>query len=155
MAEAPILPTIWVDADACPVRPEIERVAERHDLTIIYVAASGLRPSRYRKASIRLAGDSFDAADDHIVDNISAGDVCVTADIPLATRCVEKDALALTPKGRILDARNVGGALASRNLSQHLRESNQRQTYNSPFSRADRSSFLQAMDQVVRRLREG
>lgn len=144
--------TIWVDADACPVRAEIERVAERCALPVIYVAAAGLRPSRYEKASIRLVGGGFDEADDHIVDNIASGDLCITADMPLAARCVERQALVLTPKGRLLDATNVGGALAARNLGQHLREANQSQTYNAPFGKADRSQFLQAMDRAIRRL---
>ncbi|RLQ87934.1 YaiI/YqxD family protein [Notoacmeibacter ruber] len=144
--------TIWVDADACPVRPELERVAERHDLAVIYVAASGLRPSRYHKAEIRLAGLGFDAADDHIVEEIASGDLCITADMPLAARCIEKGALVVTPKGRRLESRNMGGALAARNLGQHLREANQAQTYNAPFSAKDRSQFLQNMEQAVRRM---
>ncbi len=146
-------PTIWVDADACPVRGEIERVAERHGLPVVYVAASGLRPSRYEEASIRLVSDGFDAADDHIVEHIAAGDLCVTTDVPLAARCVERGALALTPKGRILDETNVGGALAARNLSQHVREASQGQTYNAPFGKADRSAFLQALERAIRRTR--
>ncbi|OXT00147.1 hypothetical protein B7H23_08155 [Notoacmeibacter marinus] len=145
-------PTIWVDADACPVRGEIERVAERYALRVIYVAASGLRPSRYEFASIKLVGGGFDEADDHIAEHIAANDLCITADMPLAARCVERDALALTPKGRLLDAANVGGALAARNLGQHLREANQAQTYNAPFGKADRSRFLQVLDRAIRRL---
>lgn len=147
--------TIWVDADACPVRDEIERVAARHGLPVIYVAASGLRPSRYEKASIRLAGAGFDAADDHIAENIASGDICVTADIPLAARIVDRQALALTPKGRLLDAKSVSNALAARNLGQHMRESGQMQTYNAPFGKADRSNFLQAMESAVRRAAKG
>ncbi|WP_371872861.1 YaiI/YqxD family protein [Notoacmeibacter sp. MSK16QG-6] len=145
-------PTIWVDADACPVRSEIEKVAERYGLSVVYVAASGLRPSRYDLASIKLVGGGFDEADDYIAENIAANDLCITADMPLAARCVERKALALTPKGRLLDQANVGGALAARNLSQHLREANQSQTYNAPFGKADRSQFLQVMDRAIRQL---
>ena len=141
---------IYVDADSCPVKEEAIRVAERVGARLTLVAAGGMRPRREAFVDQVAAGHAFDAADDWIAERIGPGDICVTADMPLASRCVGKGARVVTPTGRILDETNVGEALAARNLGQHLREANQTQTYNAPFGPKDRSRFLQAMDQVVR-----
>lgn len=146
-------PAILVDADACPVKAEIATVAARHGLGVTLVANGGLRPSRDPSVRIVIVGAGFDAADDWIADAAEAGDVVVTADIPLAARCVDKGALAVTPQGRILDAANAGAALAARNLSQSLREPGTISTYNAAFGAADRSRFLQALETAVRRAR--
>ena len=140
---------IYVDADACPVKDEAIRVAARVGARVTLVAASGMRPRREPHVAQVAAGPAFDAADDWIAERIEAGNVCVTADMPLAARCVEKGAKVVTPTGRILDAKNVGEAVAARNLGQHLREANQTQTYNAPFDPKDRSRFLQAMDRAT------
>ena len=141
---------IYVDADACPVKDEAIRVAERVGARLTLVAAGGMRPRREAFVAQVAAGPAFDAADDWIAERIEAGDICVTADMPLASRCVEKGAKVVTPTGRILDEKNVGEALAARNLGQHLREANQTQTYNAPFGPKDRSRFLQAMDRSTK-----
>lgn len=142
---------IYVDADACPVKAEILKVAERNGLKTVLVANSGLRPSRDPMVQNVIVGTGFDEADDWIAERAGQNDVCVTNDVPLASRCVENGALAISPSGRIFDANNAGEALAARNLGQHLREASQSQTYNRPFSQRDRSQFLQALDQVIRR----
>ena len=140
---------IYVDADACPVKDEAIRVAARVGARLTLVAAGGMRPRREAFVSQVATGPAFDAADDWIAERIEAGDICITADMPLASRCVAKGAKVVTPTGRILDEMNVGEALAARNLGQHLREANQTQTYNAPFGPTDRSRFLQAMDRVT------
>ena len=142
---------IYVDADACPVKDEAIRVAERVGARVTLVSAQGMRPRREAHVDQVVAGDKFDAADDWIAERIQPGDLCVTNDVPLASRCVEKGAKAISPTGRIFDAQSVGHALAMRNLGQHLREANQKQTYNAPFGPKDRSRFLLAMDRSVAR----
>ncbi len=151
MTDQDITTQIYVDADACPVKNEIVTVAERYGLKTILVANSGLRPSRNPDVRIVIVGSGFDEADDWIADRVSGRDICVTNDVPLASRCVDKGALALSPTGRVFDAANTGAALAARNLSQHMREANQGQTYNPPFSARDRSAFLQALDRLIKR----
>ena len=144
-------PHIYVDADACPVKPEIIRVAERHGLTTILVSNGGLRPSRDPMVRHVVVSRSADAADDWIAENIEAGDIAVTADIPLAQRAVARGALVLGPTGRPFTAENIGMAVAMRDLKQHLRETGESPTLNAAFSARDRSEFLGALDRTVRR----
>lgn len=146
-------PEILVDADACPVRDEIVAVAARHGLKVTFVANGGLRPSRDPAVRNVVVGGGFDAADDWIAMNVRPGDIVVTADVPLAARCIEKGALVLGPTGRSFTPQNVGTALAARNLNQVLRESGEIKGYNAAFSATDRSLFKQAMEQAVRRAR--
>ena len=141
--------TIYVDADACPVKDEIIRVAERHNVQVIMVADGGLRPSRHDLVRNHIVATGADAADDWIAETISAGDVCVTADIPLAKRCLEKQAKAIRPNGKLFDESNIGMSLAMRDLKQHIRESQQTQTYNAAFSKADRSAFLEGLHRLL------
>lgn len=143
-------PAIYVDADACPVKAEVRKVADRYGLDVILVANSGLRPVRSANVRIVTVGSRFDEADDWISEHIALADICVTSDVPLASRCVEKGAVALSPSGRIFDRQSAGMALAGRNLSQYHREATQTQTYHAPFSARDRSNFLQALDRLVR-----
>ena len=140
---------IYVDADACPVKDEVIRVAERHNIHVIMVADGGLRPSRDPLVRNHIVPQGADAADDWIADNITSHDICVTSDIPLAKRCLEKQAVALKPNGNLFDEANIGMALAMRDLKQHIRESQQTQTYNASFSKSDRSNFLQALDRLI------
>ena len=140
---------IYVDADACPVKDETIRVAERIGARVTLVAAQGMRPRREAHVDQVAAGPAFDAADDWIAERIQPGDLCVTNDIPLAARCVEKGAKAISPTGRIFDERTIGEAVAMRNLNQHVREAMQGQTFNKPFGPKQRSRFLQAMDQAI------
>lgn len=144
-------PTIWVDADACPVKQEILTVAERFGLPVVLVANSGLRPSRDPLVRIVIVSNAFDAADDHIADHAVADDIVVTADVPLAKRCVERGAHVLGPTGRAFTPENIGMVSAMRDLKQTLRESGEISGYNAAFSKQDRSRFLSALDQTIRR----
>ncbi len=143
--------TILVDADACPVKPEILKVAGRHDIKIIFVANGGLRPSRDPMVENVIVGAGFDAADDWVAGRAGPSDIVITADVPLAARCVEAGAQVLGPTGRIFDDKTIGMALAMRNLKQDLREAGEIKGYNAAFSARDRSAFLQALEGAVRR----
>ncbi len=141
---------IYVDADACPVKDEIIRVAERHDVVVTLVANGGLRPSRDPMIKTIIVSQGADVADDWIADNASKRDVVITADIPLAQRCLENGALVLGPTGKAFDPTNIGMAMAMRELNQHLRETGESKGYNKSFSAKDRSQFLSALDEAVR-----
>lgn len=145
------LPGIYVDADACPVKAEIFKVAERHALIVTLVANSGLKPSRDPMVRNVIVSNGFDAADDWIADNIGVDDIVITADVPLAVRCVAKGALVTGPTGRVFDKANIGMASAMRDLGQHLRESGESKGYNAAFSARDRSAFLETLDRLCRR----
>ncbi|MCR4268594.1 YaiI/YqxD family protein [Nitratireductor sp. ZSWI3] len=145
------MPAIYVDADACPVKAEVVKVAERHDLPVTFVANGGLRPSRDPMIRNVVVPGSFDAADDWIVENAESGDIAITADVPLAARLVEKGVLTLGPTGRPFTPQTIGMAVAMRNLKQDLREAGEIKGYNPGFTPKDRSAFLQALDQTVRR----
>ena len=142
---------IYVDADACPVKPEILRVAERHGLEVTFVANSGLRPSRDPMVKNVIVSGAFDAADDWIAERAGPGDVVVTADVPLAGRCVGVGAFVTGPTGRGFDQTNIGMATAMRDLGQHLRETGESKGYNAAFSQRDRSQFLETLDRLCRR----
>lgn len=144
-------PTIYIDGDACPVREEAYRVAGRLGLPIVVVGngARGVRPPPLPNARIVVVGDGADAADDWIAEHIAAGDVCVTADIPLAARCLAKAAKAIAPNGRVWDGDNIGGALASREIGRALRESGVATGGPPPLDHAARSRFLSALDAAV------
>lgn len=146
---------IYVDADACPVKPEILKVAERHGLEVSFVANSGLRPSRDPMIHNIIVSGAFDAADDWIAERAGQGDIVITADVPLAGRCVAKGAQVTGPSGRIFDATNIGMASAMRDLGAHLRETGESKGYNSAFSARDRSKFLETLDRLCRRTRSG
>lgn len=144
-------PTVFVDADACPVKPEILKVAERHKLPVVIVSNSGMRPSRDPMICHVVVSDSFDAADDWIVENAETGDIAVTADVPLAKRLVEKGVHVTSHSGRFFTEQTIGVQSAMRDFNQSLREAGEISGYNAPFSQRDRSAFLQALEQLVRR----
>ncbi|WP_421578577.1 YaiI/YqxD family protein [Shinella sp. M31] len=144
-------PILYVDADACPVKPEILKVAERHALPVTFVANSGLRPSRDPMVKNVIVSGAFDAADNWIADNVIEGDIVVTADVPLAVRCVAKGAHVTGPTGRLFDQANIGMASAMRDLGAHLRETGESKGYNAAFSPRDRSAFLETLDRLCRR----
>jgi uncharacterized protein len=146
---------IYVDADACPVKPEILKVAERHGLEVTFVANSGLRPSRDPMVKNVIVSGSFDAADDWIAERAGEGDIVITADVPLAGRCVATGAFVTGPTGRLFDKANIGMATAMRDLGQHLRETGESKGYNAPFSPKDRSAFLETLDRLCRRAKSG
>ena len=146
---------IYVDADACPVRDEVYRVAERLGLKV-FVVSNGSRPimpPRNPGISMILVGEGADVADDWIAERIGTGDVCVTSDIPLAARCLGKGAYAVSSAGKIWTQDNIGNALAGREISRHLRELGMTTGGPAPFTKADRSRFLNALDKVVQAAR--
>ncbi|MEZ5811576.1 MAG: YaiI/YqxD family protein [Rhizobiaceae bacterium] len=145
------LADIYVDADACPVKPEILKVAERRGLKVVFVANGGLRPSRDPMVENVIVGAGFDAADDWIAARAGPGDVVVTADVPLAARCVKAGATVIGPTGRVFSEEAIGMALAMRNLNQDLREAGAISGHNAAFAPRDRSAFLQALEQAIRR----
>jgi len=144
-------PRIFVDADACPVKDEVVRVAERVGMVTIFVSNGGLRPSRDPMVRHVVVAKGADAADDWIVANAKANDIVVTADIPLAARAVELGAHVIGPTGKPFTPDNIGMAVAMRDLKQHLRETGESKGYNAGFSRDDRSRFLGALDEAARR----
>jgi uncharacterized protein YaiI (UPF0178 family) len=146
-------PQIYVDADACPVKDEVLRVAARHALKVTFVANRGLRPSRDPMIVHVLVPQGADTADDWIAEHAQAGDIVVTADIPLAGRCLASGAVVLGPTGRPFTPSSIGMALAMRELNQHLRETGESRGLNAGFSAKDRSAFLQALDEAVVRAR--
>ena len=146
---------IYVDADACPVKDEVLRVAARHGLVTTFVANFGLRPSRDPLVRNIVVPQGADAADDWIVEHVAAGDIVVTADIPLARRALEKKAVVLGPTGRPFTPDSIGMALAMRELNQHLRETGESRGFNAGFTARDRQNFLQALDEAVARTKRG
>ena len=144
---------IYVDADACPVKDEVLKVAERHDMVVTLVANGGMRPSRDPMIRTMIVAQGADVADDWIVEQARAGDIVITADIPLAKRCLENNCLVLGPTGRQFDPENIGMALAMRELNQHLRETGASKGYNKGFTPKDRSQFLSALEMAVRQVK--
>jgi uncharacterized protein YaiI (UPF0178 family) len=142
--------TIYIDADACPVKDEAERVATRHRVPLILVSNGGLRPSANPLVQMVYVEQGPDVADRWIADHAGPGDVVVTADIPLAAACVAKGARVLKPDGETLTAANIGNVLATRDLMADLRAADPfRQGSGRGFTRADRSRFLSALDTAV------
>jgi uncharacterized protein len=142
---------VYIDADACPVRDEVYRVATRYGLTV-FVVSNGSRPIRPVATSlIRMitVGEGADVADDWIAEHITAADVCVTGDIPLASRCLAKGARAIAHNGKHWTTDNIGSALAGREIGRHLRELGVATGGPSSFAKTDRSRFLVALDTVV------
>jgi hypothetical protein len=148
-----LLPTLYIDADACPVKEETLKVAARHRLPVVIVSNGGLRPSRDPMVRHVVVPKTPDAADDWIAENAAPGDIVVTADILLAARCVELEVPVIGPDGRPFTPDSIGMAVAMRNLKQHLRETGEIKGYNPGFTKADRSRFLGALDRLARRAR--
>ena len=142
---------IFVDADACPVKAEIETVATRHGVRVAMVSNGGIRPSPNPLIESVYVAEGADEADKWIAERAGSGDVVVTGDIPLAAKCVEAGAKVLKPNGEALSARNVSEALAMRDLAADLRAADPfRQGGGKAFSKADRSRFLDALDRALR-----
>jgi uncharacterized protein YaiI (UPF0178 family) len=147
-------PSIYVDADACPVKDEVVKVAERHGLMVTFVSNGGLRPSRDPMIRNVVVSKGADAADDWIVENARSNDIAISADVPLAARLVPAGVHVIGPTGRPFTPDTIGMAVAMRNLGQHLRETGESKGYNASFSPRDRSAFLGALDQAVRRAKK-
>ena len=144
---------IYVDADACPVKAEVERVATRHKVQVFVVSNGGLRPSANPLTQNIIVPDGPDVADMWIAERAGPGDVVITSDIPLAARVVDGGAEVLKPNGEALTAANVKEALAMRDLMTDLRSADPfRQGGCKAFSKADRSRFLDALERVLRKV---
>ncbi len=144
--------TLYIDADACPVKEQALRVAERHRLKVFVVSNGGIRPSPHPLVETVIVPEGPDAADMWIADRVGPGDVCVTGDIPLAARCIEAGARALRHNGEAFTAANIGHQLAMRDLMADLRAANPLAAGGGPkpFGKADRSRFLDALERMVR-----
>lgn len=143
---------IYVDADACPVKDEVYRVAERHGLDVHVVSNARLSLPRSPRLHAVVVGGHFDAADDWIAERASATDIVVTSDIPLAARGLKKGARVLDPKGRVFTEDAIGDALASRELSAFLRDMGEVTGGPKPYTPKDRSRFLGALENLVQAL---
>jgi len=140
---------IYIDADACPVKDETLRVATRHNLKTYMVSDGGIRPSQNPLVELVIVAQGADAADDWIAEHIEKSDICITNDIPLAARCLEKDALAIKPNGEKFTENGIGMALANRELMATLRETGEITGGPRPFNKTDRSEFLNALETTV------
>ena len=147
---------IFIDADACPVKPEIYRVAERYGLKVLVVANSFMAVPRSELIERVIVSEGPDVADGWIVERVSARDIVITADIPLAGRCVRKGATVIGPTGKPFTEDSIGMALATRNLMDQLRSEGAITGGPKPFSPKDRSTFLGSLDrEIVRLKRQG
>lgn len=143
--------TLYIDADACPVKSEAEKVATRHKIPMKVVSNGGLRPSQNPLVETVIVPDGPDVADMWIADRAGTGDVVVTGDIPLAAKCVEAGARVLKHNGEALTAANIGNVLATRDLMTDLRAADPfRQGGGKGFTKADRSRFLDALERELR-----
>ncbi len=142
---------IYIDADACPVKAEAERVATRHKVKMLMVCNGGLRLSQNPLVEVVIVPDGPDVADMWIADRATKGDVVVTGDIPLAAKCVASGARVIRHNGEMFTEANIGQQLATRDLMADLRAADPfRQGGGKPFSKADRSRFLDVMEREVR-----
>lgn len=142
---------IFADADACPVKDEVYRVARRYGLKVYVISNGGIRPSADPMIETVIVGEGPDAADNWIVEHVQAADIVVTADIPLADRCLKKGAEVIGPTGRPFTQSSIGAALAQRSIMEHLRSTGEATGGPRPFSQADRSRFLSELDQAINR----
>jgi uncharacterized protein YaiI (UPF0178 family) len=152
MTEAPNTTRIYVDADACPVKDEIYRVATRLGVPVSVVAGQFIRVPQDPLIERIAAGSGMDAADDWIAERARAGDVVITSDIPLASRCVKAGAEVIAPNGKPFSEESIGMTLAMRNLMTDLRSAGEITSGPKSYSPRDRSAFISALDQTIRRI---
>ena len=145
---------IFVDADGCPVKNEVERIATRHRLETYLVCDGGIRPPLNPLIQLVVVNQGADAADDWIAEHIERADICVTGDIPLADRCLKEGAFAIRPNGDTYTNDSIGMALATREIMQGLRETGEMTGGPPPFSKSDRSKFLDRMEMIVQKARK-
>lgn len=148
------MPHVYVDADDCPVKDEIFRVARRYSLRVTLVANRWLFTPDDEGFSMVVVGDGLDAADDWIVEHVETDDIVVCTDIPLAARCIERQARVISSRGRRLTENDVGDAVATRDLMKSLREAGVMTGGPKPFGPRDRSEFLQVLDREVHAARK-
>jgi len=145
--------SIFVDADACPVKDEVYRVARRYGLSVKLVANQWMRVPGESEIELVVVDGDFDAADDWIVEHVQPNDIVITADIPLASRCLKEGASVIGSTGRRFTEDNIGDAVASRDLSTELRDAGTRTGGPPPLQKRDRSRFLQKLDETIQRTR--
>ena len=143
---------IYIDADACPVKDEIYKVAWRHEVRVRIVSNARLRVPDHQLIERVTVSDAFDAADDWIAERAAKGDIVITSDIPLASRCVKAGAEVIAPNGKPFTEASIGMTLAVRNLMTDLRSSGEVTGGPKSYSPRDRSAFLSALDQTIRRI---
>ena len=144
---------VYVDADACPVKEEVYKVAGRYGLSVILVANSYMRYPGTRGVRLVVVEEGADAADDWIAEHVGEDDIVITGDIPLAARCLDRGARVLGHKGRPFTPENVGESLATRHLLTQLRDQGVMGGGPPPFAKKDRSLFLQKLDETVQAIR--
>ena len=152
MTETPALsPQILIDGDACPVKDEVYKVALRHKVPVLLVANSWIRMPEHPLFAFKLVSDGFDAADDYIAELASPRSIAITADIPLADRCLKAGAKVLGPRGKAFTEDMIGSALATRAIMADLRAGAVGENIGGPkpFNKQDRSQFLQALDKAI------
>ena len=140
---------IFVDADACPVKQEVYRVAKRYGLKVALVSNARMRTPNEDWLEMVVVDGQFDAADDWIVEHISENDIVISGDVPLASRCLEKGARVLAPTGHVFTRDNIGEAVASREFLSYLRELGTITGGPAPFEKRDRSRFLHRLDETI------
>jgi uncharacterized protein YaiI (UPF0178 family) len=142
---------IYIDADSCPVKDEVYKVAKRYGLQVTLIAASWMRVPKESWIHLEVVKETgeLDVADDLIVERAEAGDIVVSEDIILASRCLEKGARALNPRGRVFTPESIGEALATRELMKDLREAGTITGGPAPFEKTQRSEFLQRLDEII------
>ena len=145
---------IYVDADACPVKEEIFRVAMRHNMQVYLVSNSRLSMSVDKNVHKIQVNSDLDAADNWISEHIKIGDIVVTTDILLADRCLKKGACAISSTGKVFNDNNIGITKAMRELRAYLRETGVAPSYNATFSKLDRSRFLQVLEEMIQAIKK-
>ena len=147
------MPEIFIDADACPVKQEVYRVAKRYGLKVILASNKWMRIPREDRIELVVVDGQLDAADDWIVEHVGENDIVITADIPLASRCLQEGSPVISPTGHVFTEENIGGALATRNFLSQLRDLGTMIGGPAPFGKRDRSRFLQRLDETIQTLR--
>lgn len=153
MSSETFKPFILVDADSCPVKQEIYKVALRHEVLVSIVSNSYIQTPTYKIIKFILVNSNFDAADDYIAENANEKSVVITADILLADRCLKKKATVIAPNGKPFTVNSIGSAVASRALSEDLRASGEITGGPPPFSKTDRSKFLDSLHNALTKLK--
>ncbi|MFZ3229503.1 MAG: YaiI/YqxD family protein [Pseudobdellovibrio sp.] len=143
---------IYIDADACPVKEETYKVANRYQLNVFVIANQYIQVPLDSKIEMKIVAGGFDSADDWIAEHIEVGDILITSDLLLADRCLKKKARVLGSKGKELDDENIGNVLGGRELMSHLRDLGQTKTGPSAMTKSDRSQFLSKLDQIIQSL---
>lgn len=144
---------IYIDGDACPVKNETYKVAERHKLMTYVVSNDWITIPQSPLIKNIIVDKGFDAADNWIADNCKQNDIVITSDIPLADRSLKNGASVLSPNGKNFSENSIGMRLAMRDLSSHLRETGEIKGYNPSFTKRDRSNFLNALENLIRKLK--